>query len=44
MAARGQFEIGYLPTGGPPAPRELEKLLLRAYEEATGKLPFANRK
>lgn len=37
------FEIGYLPTGGPPAPRDLEKALLREFSEATGKLPFANR-
>lgn len=38
------FEVGYLPTGGPPAPRKLERALLRAFREATGKLPFANRK
>lgn len=38
-----EFEVGYLPTGGPPARRGLEKALLRAFREAAGNLPFANR-
>lgn len=37
------FEVGYLPTEGPPVPRQVEKLLLSAFVEETGKLPFANR-
>lgn len=38
------FTIWILPTGNPPAPREMEENLLKSFYQITGKLPFANRR
>ncbi len=38
------FSIWILPTGNPPAPREMEAKLLKSFYQLTGKLPFANRR
>ncbi|MBM3254521.1 MAG: hypothetical protein FJZ16_09730 [Candidatus Omnitrophica bacterium] len=40
-----KFEVGYIPTDNPPAPKQKEEYLLRLFlQTKKGKLPFANRK
>jgi hypothetical protein len=38
-----KFEAAYLPTGGPPAPKQLKGILIKEFESLTGKPPFGNR-
>jgi hypothetical protein len=38
-----RFELWILPTEDPPIPRNTERALIKSFEDATGRLPFANR-